>query len=214
MLVIIHEFGHSMMAYVFKVPIKEIYLYPLGGISKFKMDLNENIFKEFLILVMGPIWQFIAFYILLVIFPTKQVETSVYHYSLLVFNLLPIYPLDGGRLLRVILDLFFPYKKSLQCVLFFSYLVVIVLLLVFFQLKINYIMMFISLLFIITKEVKKVNLIYQKFLLERYFNNYNFKRCMLIDDVRNFFRGRRHIIKNGGKYYTERELLEKMYKKM
>ena len=60
------------MAYLLGIKINEIYIYPLGGISKFNMDLNISMKKELLILINGPIFQHIAYLLLLIIMPTKK----------------------------------------------------------------------------------------------------------------------------------------------
>ena len=55
--IIIHELGHFLCAIFLKVEVDKIYIYPFGGISKFHLSFNEAIWKEFLILCMGPIFQ-------------------------------------------------------------------------------------------------------------------------------------------------------------
>ena len=57
------------MALLLKVEVKKIYLYPLGGISKFFLPLNASYKKEFLILIAGPIFQQIAKILLIIILP-------------------------------------------------------------------------------------------------------------------------------------------------
>ena len=71
-LIIIHELGHFIFAKIFGIETDKIYIYPLGGISKFNMPLNTSPYKEFLILIMGPIFQNIAYFILLTIFNDKN----------------------------------------------------------------------------------------------------------------------------------------------
>ncbi len=201
------------MAYILGIKIDEIYIYPLGGISKFNMDLNISIKKELLILINGPLFQFIAYLILLKILPTKKEIISIYHYSILSFNLLPIYPLDGGKLIKLLLNKIFSYKYSLKLIILLSYLVLIIIFLANKK-NINLIVMAILLLILITKEKRKINYIYNKYLLERYLNNYKFKTTKIINNINNLYRDKKHIIKNNNKYYLEKEYLEKMYRNM
>ena len=56
------------MAYILKIKVDKIYIYPLGGISKFDMKLNISPLKEFLVLIAGPITQNIAYILLINIF--------------------------------------------------------------------------------------------------------------------------------------------------
>jgi len=200
------------MAIFFKIEVKEIYIYPLGGISKFNMDLNINPVKEFIILIMGPIFQMLAYYILLIILPSNKEIITIYNYSILGFNLLPIYPLDGGKIIKLLLDSIISYKRSLKITIYTSYIVLLIIILKS-NITINLIIMSSLLIFIITKEYKKINYYYQKFILERYLNNYKFKKSKIINDGNNFYRNRKHLIKNNDKYYLEREYLEKLYKK-
>ena len=200
------------MAYIFKIEIKEIYIYPLGGISKLKIDLNINPIKEFLILIMGPLFQLLGSFILIRIMPYNKEIISIYNYGILGFNLLPIYPLDGGKLLKLVLDNFITYKNSFKLTIIISYLIVFIIWLIN-KSTINILVMISFLVLLITKEKSKLNYYYQKFILERYLNNYKFKDSKIISNDNNFYRNKKHIIKSNDKYYLEREYLEKMYKK-
>ena len=200
------------MALLYKVEIKEIYIYPLGGITKLNMPLNINFLKEFNILIMGPIFQLFAYSILLKILPDKKELITIYNFGILSFNLLPIYPLDGGKLLKLVLDRFIAYKRSLKLIINLSYIIVILIFINKIK-KINIIIMTIFLIIIISNEKKKINLIYQKFILERYLNNYHFKNSKIVNNIDSFYRNRRHIIKKDNKYYLEKEYLDNLYKK-
>ena len=200
------------MAYIFKIEIKEIYIYPLGGISKLKIDLNINPIKEFLILIMGPLFQLLGSFILIRIMPYNKEIINIYNYGILGFNLLPIYPLDGGKLLKLVLDNFITYKNSFKLTIIISYLIVFIIWLIN-KSTINILVMISFLVLLITKEKSKLNYYYQKFILERYLNNYKFKNSKIISNDNNFYRNKKHIIKSNDKYYLEREYLEKMYKK-
>lgn len=200
------------MAYLLGIKIEEIYIYPLGGISKFNMDLNISMKKELLILINGPLFQHLAYLILLVLLPTKKELITVYHYSILSFNFLPIYPLDGGKLLKLLFNKIISYKSSLKLIINSSYFVLLIILLMSKK-NVNLFIM-ISLLFVlITKEKNKINYIYNKYLLERYLNNYKFKNTKIINNIDNLYRDKSHIINKNNKYYLEKEYLEKMYKK-
>ena len=200
------------MAYILGIKINKIYIYPLGGISKFNMDLNISIKKELLILINGPLFQHLAYLLLLIIVPTKKDLITTYHYSILMFNLLPIYPLDGGKLIKLLLNKIISYKSSLKLIINISYLVT-GLLLIINKKNISIFIMISLLLILITKEKNKIDYIYNKYLLERYLNNYNFKSNKIINNINKLYRDRNHIIYINNKYYREKEYLEKMYKK-
>lgn len=201
------------MAYILGIKIDEIYIYPLGGISKFNMDLNISINKELLILINGPIFQFIAYFILLKIIPDKKDIITIYHYSILSFNLLPIYPLDGGKLLKLLFNKIISYKYSLKIIINLSYIVLIIIFIISKK-NINLFIMVSLLLILITKEKNKIDYIYNKYLLERYLNNYKFKHTKIINNINNLYRDKSHLIYKDNHYYLEKEYLEKIYRKL
>lgn len=200
-----------MTAKILGINVKYIYIYPLGGISKFNMLLNDYIWKELLILLAGPLTQNIAYIILINIFNRDREVILIYHLSILIFNLLPIYPLDGGRIVNLLFNIFIPYKKSLQLIIKISYITTLIIFIIQKNITINIIVMLLFLLILIHKEENKVNFIYNKFLLERVMNNYNFKRRKMINNITNFYRNRTHLIKENGKVYEEKEYLTKKY---
>ena len=199
------------MAYILGIKINEIYIYPLGGISKFNMDLNISINKELLILINGPLFQHLAYLFLLLIIPNYKDLINTYHYSILIFNLLPIYPLDGGKLIKLLLNKIINYKSSLKLIIYLSYLVTIILFIISNK-NISIFIMLSLLLILIKKEHNKIDYIYNKYLLERYLNNYNFKSNKIINDIKNLYRDKTHLIYKNNKYILEKEYLEKIYK--
>ncbi len=213
-LIIIHELGHFLIARFFGVNDLKICIYPFGGITKINFNLNIDIYKELLILIMGPLFQIIGFLILIRInyFNSYYDLIKMYHHGILFFNLLPIYPLDGGRILNIFLSLLFSIRKSFFITFFISYLVILILCLLFFSIRVNYIYIFLFLIIKLLMEISKFDYYYEKFLLERYLNNYKFKKRIIINDVKYFYRNRRHLIKIGENYYTEKDFLKKKYK--
>lgn len=200
------------MAKLLGIEVNYIYIYPLGGITKLNTDLNINLYKELVVLIAGPLSQFNALFLLKSLFPSEIEMINYYHYSILLFNLLPIYPLDGGKIMNLIIEMFIPYKLSIKVSVFSSY---IILLGLFFynEIKINIIVMIILLLVLIFKEHKKIDYLHNKFILERYLNNYKFKDTKIVLDKNSFYRNKKHLIKDKYKYYFEKEYLAKILKK-
>lgn len=177
------------------------------------MPLNTSLIKEFIILVAGPLHQVFASIILIKIMPLDKNIIMLYHYGILFFNLLPIYPLDGGKIVNIFLSIFIPYRLSLKISIYISYLSLLIVILIKRSLTINIIVMTVLSIILITKEKQKINHIYNKFILERYLNNYNFKKTCIIKNINNFYRNKRHLIKDRGNYYLENEYLAKKYQK-
>ena len=214
-LIVIHEIGHFLAAKIIKVETDKIYIYPLGGVSKFYLPINSHPLKELFILIFGPIFQQIAYYLLLKLYPYDTNMIQIYHYGILLFNFMPIYPLDGGKILLLFLSITNPYKKSLKITIRISYIIILTILIFNLnKIKINTIVTICFLIYKTTKEYHQINLIYEKFILERYLNNYTFKKIKIVDSMNDFFKNKAHIIKENNKYYLEKEYLLKKIKKI
>lgn len=177
--------------------------------------MNVSLKREFIVLIMGPIFQIIAFLALINISFFNAYKELIYtiNYSILIFNLLPIYPLDGGKLLNILFNYLLNFRKSFIGVISISYLTIIFLLIYYFKttISLNIIFMICFLIYKVTSEKKSINNYYNKFLLERYLNNYDFKRRKKIDSINNLYRDCSHIIKKDSRYYTEKDFLREKF---
>ena len=203
------------MAYKYKWKLDKIMIYPFGGCVFFDSKINRSLKEELFILLMGPFTQVILYLIVTILFRNNIVSFRNYeifrnyHYILLIFNLLPIYPLDGGRLVNIIFNYIFPYRKGNILVIYLSY--IFVLLTIIYVNNFNYLFMGLVLIIEIYLYYIKQDNIYNKFLLERYLYNYKFKRLKIINNINNMYRERRHIIKSNNSYITEKDYLKKMF---
>ncbi|MBR3229993.1 MAG: hypothetical protein IKF91_04115 [Bacilli bacterium] len=206
-IIVVHEFGHLSMALLFNWKVDKVLLLPFGGVTIFNEDLNRPMIEEALILIGGPLFQivFVCF------FKDNDVLVS-YSNILLLFNLLPIYPLDGSKFLNLFLNLFLSFKKSHLFTIYFSFIVMVF---VFFKYDFS-LMLLIIYLFIFFKvfdELKNHNIIFNRFLLERYTKDFNFKKCKVIksNNLKKICRDFRHVFLDDGVYVTEREMLKKRF---
>ena len=179
-IIIVHEMGHFLTGCFLKLKVKEISLFMFGGVTIFDEDLNLNIFKEILVVVMGPITQ-IMFYILVYYLYTKgfvsvntMKKVSKINLLLLSFNLLPILPLDGGKILNNILDLILSYDLAHKVSLAVSFLALPLVFL--FDNKLIIILVFVSLLMRLFEELKCHKFRINKLLLERKLKGIKFKK--------------------------------------
>ena len=214
MIIIVHELGHFLCALFLHIPVDKICLYPFGGISKFKNKMNIPLKQEFLILLMGPLFQVIFMFVIKDSLPSSYLELFLlYNRNILIFNLLPVYPLDGGKLLNILIAYHLSFRKSLIFSLYFSLFIVIFLFLILLKnMKLNLFLLFCLLLFKIYEEYKKRKIYQEKFLLERYLEPSGFKKHCQVENVGQFRRDRKHIVKGNNRYYTEKEVLEKKFK--
>lgn len=110
--VLIHEYGHALTALFFGQE-SEINLVGLGGLTK-RRGASLNRWKEFLIVLNGPMAGFALFFLSLYLLKWMPPKNALLIYALQVavnvnlfwtiLNLLPIFPLDGGHLMKIILE--------------------------------------------------------------------------------------------------------------
>ena len=108
--VVFHELSHSMVARIYKIRVISITLFVFGGVARIGREPSKAI-QEFNIAIAGPIASlFLAFvfYSLTQFFPYAQMTGALAVWlwqtnaALALFNLLPGFPLDGGRIFRAI----------------------------------------------------------------------------------------------------------------
>ncbi len=118
--VLVHELGHSWMARRYGIAISSITLWIFGGMAHME-DLPEDWNVEFWVAIAGPVTSVLlggAFYVGLLAVPADPVVVFVFGYLALinvvlaVFNMLPAFPMDGGRILRALLARKQPYARA------------------------------------------------------------------------------------------------------
>lgn len=135
----IHEMAHLLTGIIMGFKVKKIELMPVGLSLLFKEDINSynkkilkgNVLslKKIIVLFAGPLINIIiAIFFLKFKINIKFISNEEIIYSNLLiafFNLLPIYPLDGGRIIKRIMYIFLGLKKSLQYTLIISNIVAV-----------------------------------------------------------------------------------------
>ena len=201
-IIIFHELGHILTAYILNWKIEKVVLLPFGGITIFNEYINRPIKEEFLIAIMGPIFQSFLFFINNDLF-------REYNFNLLLFNLLPIFPLDGSKIINLFLNKIIDFKQSHLI----SIVISIMSILFLFHYKYSLIL-YISILFLIIKTIKELKLhkyLYNKFLFERYLYKFKFKKTKIINNKNNMMRDYNHIIREKNKYIKEYDFLLKLF---
>ncbi len=126
--VVLHELGHSLTARQFGIRTQRILLMPIGGMAQFE-SLPDKPRTELLITIAGPLVNF-ALALLLLPFcePVTLANVEglalpmslsdilnlalIFNLSMGLFNLLPVFPMDGGRILRSTLSFFMRPLKA------------------------------------------------------------------------------------------------------
>lgn len=178
-IVFVHEMGHSLAAHYYKWRIRKIELLPFGGVAEVDEYGNRPLKEEFVVIVSGPIqhvWLIALSYLLLPFDFWTQVDHQVFiqhNMMIALFNLLPIWPLDGSKLLYLLISLKLPFHRAhtfaLKCSFLFLCLFIIISIYIFpFHLNLWIVMIF--LLFSHYFEWKQIKYVYMRFLMDRYYN--------------------------------------------
>ncbi len=143
--VTLHEFGHALVAKYFKINVPHITLLPIGGVASLER-MPDKPLQEFFIAIAGPLVNFVIAGVLLPVLLLfgnlsnnwfnlytiqrllSQMQTPgltnlltylvVTNIGLGIFNLLPAFPMDGGRVLRALLALGISYVDATRAAVF------------------------------------------------------------------------------------------------
>lgn len=128
--VVLHELGHSIVAQRYGIPVADITLYPIGGVAR--IEKRPAARQELAIAVAGPAVNVVIAAVLAVVLGAQgklPLASDLLHFSagtglgfvasilkanvwLVLFNLIPAFPMDGGRVLRAALALRMAPEKA------------------------------------------------------------------------------------------------------
>lgn len=111
--IFLHEYAHAVVARMERLEVVEIVLHPFGGLTRFRHE-PETPRAEFRIAIAGPVASFVLAIVFVGfatvatmmdanVFVVLSGSLAVLNFMIAVFNMLPGYPLDGGRVLRAYL---------------------------------------------------------------------------------------------------------------
>ncbi|WP_020528290.1 site-2 protease family protein [Flexithrix dorotheae] len=128
--VVLHELGHALAARRFGIPTKDITLYPIGGVARLQSIPKEPM-KELVVAIAGPAVNVVIALILFIGFKSNQqyienltlldepLSLATFPYYLMtanivlvIFNAIPAFPMDGGRVLRALLSMKLPRLQA------------------------------------------------------------------------------------------------------
>jgi Zn-dependent protease len=127
--VLLHEFGHAFAARAFGIKTPDITLYAIGGVARLNR-IPDKPWQELIVAIAGPLVNVVIAAVLIfgihVTAGLQQVEhlespriemlakVASVNVMLVLFNLIPAFPMDGGRVLRALLAMAMPYARATQ----------------------------------------------------------------------------------------------------
>ncbi len=175
-IVLFHELGHVAMAKWFNWRVTKIMLWVFGGVMESDEHGNRPIHEDLFVTIAGPI-QHVLIYLLTFMISYYQIlpnsivdQLFFYNTVILLFNALPIWPLDGGKILLLCLSLFFSFRTAYDTVILFSLIMVLLAMFMMFwyPFSLSVLLIMIFLLMENRLEWKRRYYVFIRFLLKRY----------------------------------------------
>jgi stage IV sporulation protein FB len=119
--VLLHEIAHTVMALILKVKVAEIELMPFGGQAKIEDFTGLDPEQEIYVALAGPLISLSVaaiFYFLPIPGGPALSLFITFNFFLGLFNLIPVLPLDGGRVVRALLSVRIGYRKATRNIAF------------------------------------------------------------------------------------------------
>ncbi|HEY9578033.1 MAG TPA: site-2 protease family protein, partial [Pseudobacillus sp.] len=125
-IIVIHELGHVVAAHALGWRIKKVVLLPFGGVAEVDEHGNRPLREELIVVLAGPLQHLWLFAVAWLAHAGGILPNSIYedfwqiNAAILLFNLLPVYPLDGGKLLMLTFSIARPFLSAFRLVIICS----------------------------------------------------------------------------------------------
>ena len=199
-IIIFHELGHFFLMKYYNINVNKIVIYPYGGMMESNMLINTNSFKVFIISLGGIIFQVILFLFVYILFKFNIISEyyyvifNKYNYYIILFNLFPIYPLDGFKILNSLLELIFSFKLSLKISIIFNFIFLILFFSYLLFNRVNNYIIVIFLLVSLINYIKSIKYIINKFYIERMIYDLKYNGMISVKDKNSMFKNKYNYI--------------------
>lgn len=229
LILLIHELGHAGAAKAMGWRIQKVEMLPFGG----KMETDEHagrpLLEEWLVVLAGPFMHVPMLIISFLFLKAGWMDAALYELFfelnavIFLFNLLPVLPLDGGKMLQLILCAIQPYFRAYRQSIFLSFAALLLIMgtaviTLPFYLQLLLTVSYIAVQLLVMWKEKEVMFI--RFLTARFYDPVSMRLLYLslletdrlLDAVRSFRRNRTHRFQvNRHGELTEEQLLQSFF---
>lgn len=222
MIVIFHECGHIYFIKRYEYEIEKVEIFPFGGITKVNKPINTPLKKEIWIALGGAIFQVLLFLFFFFCYKYGFLRESTfllfhqYNKMILIFNLLPIIPLDGSIIMHSLIEYFIPFKKAYTGYMIVSMITFLLFLTIHTLQSLNNYMILTFLIFKIYDAYKKRYHLENKFYLERHLYEFPYTKIEShsYPDLSKLKKDTLHFFWKNDRYLHEKEFLKLHYSKL
>ncbi|SFQ78282.1 sporulation factor SpoIVFB. Metallo peptidase. MEROPS family M50B [Bacillus sp. cl95] len=177
-IVFVHEMGHAAAASFYSWRIKSISLLPFGGVVEMDEHGNRPLKQEAVVILAGPFQHVWMVAVATILFQFAMIPEHLFYLFLqyngmiLFFNLLPIWPLDGGKFVFLLFSRIKPFPDAHRLSLYVSMIslfFMVILTLLGGPTNLNSWIIICFLAFSLYHEWKQRRYVFMRFLIERYY---------------------------------------------
>ncbi|WP_342469079.1 site-2 protease family protein [Ureibacillus sp. FSL K6-3587] len=169
---LIHELGHLLVAWLLGVKVERCVIMPYGGEIELKGGYALSPHKQLLISIGGPVATFCCMLMAPFLDPLLAKPLIKIQMVLLLINLIPVWPLDGGRIVFSLILIFSKKAKTYELFLAISFILITLSVIITFVLLPKTIFLFILAIFLWIKVIqewryRKYRIAFEKYVLNR-----------------------------------------------
>ena len=187
-IVFIHECGHVAAAIILGHRVLAVQLLPFGGVAVIERRGHVTAAHEIIIALAGPLQNVVMVIVVIIMQKLQGVDVSFLNYviqgnlSIALFNLLPVLPLDGGKIIQALISLVTSYYRTLVWTARISVVMSLTLIAIvlyswiagFYKLHLNALFMGLFLLYSNMVDFRNIPYVFLRFLIHR---DTFFSRC-------------------------------------
>ncbi|MEM1502303.1 site-2 protease family protein [Domibacillus sp. 8LH] len=229
LILFVHEMGHAAAAKAAGWRITKVEFLPFGGKLETDEHAGRPLVEEWIVVISGPFMHVPMLAASMLMQKAGWISTDVsqllfqLNAFIFLFNLLPVLPLDGGKMVQLLLCTLHPYYKAYKQSIFFSFASLALLMGAAVVLLPFYVQLVLTASYVAVQLLvmwKEKEVMFIRFLTARYYEPVSLrlldlpvlKSDRLLYTVRRFKRNRAHTLKvKGGRDMTEEQLLQSFF---